>query len=150
MRLIVQLPKDRTRLGLLRLEFGVGETMFWCPCYGKADTAGAVAHNNPTRDPTKPYGDFAAGEYRMEVIEADPNNVTKFGHAQRIQLTGVAGDALAGVENGRFGILIHGGDLRNGELRPTFGCLRLQDSDMMMLIDVVERYAIDTLVAAGV
>lgn len=47
-----------------------------------------------------------------------------------ISLDPTGGDALSAERNGRFGLLIHGGRLRDGALRPTFGCLRVDKASM--------------------
>ena len=82
----IQLPKDRTQHGTLTLESNT-QTLGPFECYGKADNQSATAKGaSATRDPTKSFGAPPTGRYRGYV-----NKIAK--------------------ENGRFGLLIHGGAL---------------------------------------
>lgn len=97
-------------------------------CYADADSADAAAHDNPTEDATRPFGDHPFGEYRVvdvrwTVTERDRR---RYGPV-RLVLDPIAGDALKAKENGRAGLAIHGGPTRDGALRATNGCLRVDD-----------------------
>ena len=52
-------------------------------------------------------------------------------------------NALKAKEGGRSGLAIHGGPTRNGALRATFGCLRVDDDTAEMLANA----AVDTIKA---
>ena len=55
-----------------------------------------------------------------------------YGEQPRFVLNPISGDALIGLNNGRRGILMHGGALNaQGGLRPTWGCLRWDDGTAM-------------------
>ena len=50
----------------------------------------------------------------------------------------VSGQAKIPKQNGRFGLLIHGGDLNAaGKLRPTFGCVRVFNNDLADLLQAI-------------
>jgi hypothetical protein len=106
---------------------------------GKADNLGAAAHGNPTRDPTRPYGDWAAGTYAVTglapVDRSDPEEVNTFGPWGKLVLDPTGGPALDGKRHGRYGLLLHGGRLSMSQrLRPTYGCGRVADADMERLV----------------
>jgi lipoprotein-anchoring transpeptidase ErfK/SrfK len=64
-----------------------------------------------------------------------PEYLKKFGPNPFIVLDPTSGPALRAKQNGRHGLLIHGGDLNaQGKLRPTFGCVRVFNKDMKDLL----------------
>lgn len=132
----VFLPRDRTRPGYLHLFDSDGERLLAeVPCRGKADNQQAAKNGNPTRNPTRPYGDTPAGVYMpSRVTRYDPPHKTFGKYA--ILLEGEAGDALKARENGRSGLAIHGGR-GDGRLIATYGCIRVRDSDMQRLVDAI-------------
>lgn len=129
LELRARLPTDRTKRGELELvEDGDVIGGPW-PAYGKADNAEAAAQGNPERDPTQPFGDHPAGVYRIECFRASEHGQARRFGPGRFVLEPICGDAARADENGRVGLLIHGGSLdRDGELRATFGCLRIPDA----------------------
>lgn len=140
MKLWSQLPKDRFRPGRFWLTDDAGTVVFGpVPCRGEADNSGAVAHGNPIEDPTKAYGDHPAGSYRVLEVFWDPQPVHSYGPAF-LKLEPTGGEAFTARVNGRSGIGIHGGDPGpNGELRPTFGCLRLSNENIQVVAHVVDE-----------
>jgi hypothetical protein len=131
--ILVILPADRGRLGRLLVE-REGRTVFGpAPCFGRSDDRMACARGNANRDPLKPFGDTPLGVYRCHLgaAAATPALVRSYGPHGWVALDPVSGPALQAKKNGRFGLLIHGGD-RNaaGKLRPTYGCVRLSNRDM--------------------
>lgn len=123
---------DRTKPGVLNApDFA---TTSW-RCLGKADSQEAARHDNPKRDPTRPFGDHPCGEYRLIAIHEFPVPSYTYGPGW-LSLEPVSGDALQAHLNGRFGILIHGGELRGGALRPTHGCLRVDNETMVTLLNM--------------
>lgn len=127
MQIAITLPRDRRNLGRLRLFDGNVER-FACPCYAKADSIAAAGAGNPTRDPFRRNGDTPLGQYRgtMERKPMEPER--SYGKWPPIRLNPIGGDALTAHNNGRRGLLIHGGHLSpHGTLRATNGCLRIED-----------------------
>ncbi len=141
MRIAVLLPKDRTRPGTLRLLDDAGTPMLAMPCLGKSDNAKALENDNPTRDPTKPWGDTPAGTYRpAKVRRFTPEHATLGPYA--IPLIGIGGQALEAVKGGRTELYIHATRTNDGgrgedRLIPTYGCLRIEDDDMRALVEVL-------------
>ena len=140
MILRASLPATRTLPGTLRLEHE-GTTLWGpVPCFGKADNAGAIAHDNPTRNPLYAYGDSPLGKYRIMgcvPTGTDPEEIRKYGVHGKLVLDPVGGQALQAKENGRFGLLVHGGGLGGAApygFRPTYGCLRVLNDDMGTLV----------------
>ncbi len=138
--IVVLVPADRTRLGELRLLDDAEQVVFGpVPCYCKADNASAAKHGNPTRDPERSHGDTPLGGYNAFVSTPPavfgPDYRKKYGPNPFIVLDPQSGQALRAKQNGRHGLLIHGGDLNaQGKLRPTFGCVRLFNADMAQLL----------------
>src|SRR5262249_4637698 len=141
-KLYSRLPKDRTAEGALwvvgeddRIQIGPER------CRGKSDNQTAIAHGNPSRDPLRPFGDHPLGTYRVTSVRrssGDPERWRHYGPAF-LALEPVAGDALKAAQDGRTDLGIHGGlVLENGQLRPTFGCLRVLDDFDAVLADLVE------------
>lgn len=140
MILRASLPKTRMLSGTLRLEHE-GESLWGpVPCFAKADDEGAVAHDNPSRDPLHAYGDHPLGSSRITgwvPTGTDPEEIRKYGVHGKLVLDPTGGQALQAKENGRFGLLVHGGALGGDApygFRPTFGCLRLLNDDMGSLV----------------
>lgn len=127
----ITLPRDRWRLGTLQVEDVAGHLVAGpFPCYGKADNAEALAHGNPSRAPTRPYGDHPLGIYRITEFR---EHYKDFG-PWFILLEPTAGPALVAARNGRSGLAIHGGPLNaEGRLRPTFGCVRVHDATLLAI-----------------
>jgi hypothetical protein len=125
-KLFALLPPNRSEPGSLWAQDAT--TIVWGPvrCLGKADNAHAAKAGNPTRDPVKLEGDTPTGAYRITGVVREPHPPETYGPAF-IRLSPVSGPALEGWKNGRRGLGIHGGTLRDGALRPTFGCLRADD-----------------------
>lgn len=141
----VQLPTNRWQAGLLQLERVTGETLLQdINVYGKADNSRAAAEGNPNRDTTLPYGDTPEGTYSAPRAVATGDGTAysaySYGPNGAIVLAPESGDAMAAKENGRVGLLIHGGDLNSqGKLRATHGCLRLSNEDMSKLISAIRE-----------
>lgn len=135
-RLVVLLPRDRAKAGVLTLFDDAGELMFpGAPCLGKADNARAAKEGNPLRSPRMPYGDTPAGEYAPARVEIFAAPHARLGRGW-IPLHGETGAALAAVRNGRTGLGIHAGR-GDGALVPTFGCLRVSDSTFDRLVQAI-------------
>lgn len=130
MRVLVTLTHDRTKLGTAAIFSDTGSLLRSVRCLGKSDNQAAIFHNNPTRDPLKPFGDIPTGNYRgvVSVVHVPDRS---YGPHPVIVLNPVSGDCVTAQDNGRWGLLAHGGDPTNeGGLRPTDGCIRFDNSSM--------------------
>lgn len=137
----VQLLKDRTQIGSLSVADDAGTALAGpFDAFGKADNAAAKARGNASRDPTRSFGDTPTGRYRGFVnnLARTPANDRTYGPQSIISLDPVSGQAKVAKTNGRFGLLIHGGDLNAaGKLRPTFGCVRLSNASMKSMLKAI-------------
>ena len=66
-KIIAKLPTDRTKEGEIRLLIDDAVQGLW-RCRGKADSAMAAHHGNPSRDPTHEWGDHPAGMYNVVAV----------------------------------------------------------------------------------
>ncbi len=97
------------------------------PARGKADSKRAIEAGNPTRDPTRPYGDTPSGTFFETGVVTFATPHRRLGTGW-LQLRGKSGDALQAMTNGRTGLGIHAG--REGDkLWATYGCVRLLTDD---------------------
>jgi len=142
----VSLPKSRISLGSLRL-VGDDGSLICGPvrAYGKADNAMAASKGNPSRNTTLPFGDTPSGEYAIRFSPAPMADRGTYGHNRVVFLDPLSGDALKAENNGRSGLWLHGGSVRNGQLRPTYGCIRVDDSTMLELYELSKQYRIERL-----
>jgi len=139
--IVVQLPADRTQKGTLSLVADDGATVIAGPfqTYGKADGQTATANGNPSRNTLLPFGDTPLGTYSVPGMEVTGDGTGRSAHSYgpngAIRLNPTGGNAATAAIAGRQYLLIHGGDLNAaGALRPTNGCLRLSNADMVSLI----------------
>lgn len=147
-RIKIFLPADRARAGVLRVFKGpTQEYMMDRPCLGKADNARAAKAGNPTRDPALPYGDTPTGEFAVSRYFPFAETHPRIGDGW-IPMTGLSGQAEDAVRGGRTGLGIHAGR-GNDRLVPTYGCVRLLDSDMAWLAKLVGDSEIRTEVFQG-
>jgi len=131
-----RLPINRELPGTIQAEDDSGTILAGpFPVRGKADNQAAVAHQNPARYPTRPYGDHPYGEYRVQNVVQKPVPVHSFGPVFFL-LEPERGDALSAKLLGRTGLGIHGGDPGTGAnaLRATEGCLRTTNEAMLALV----------------
>ncbi|MEO8028214.1 MAG: hypothetical protein ABI823_17150 [Bryobacteraceae bacterium] len=139
--ILVELPADRSKLGRISLRDANGALWGPAACYGKADAQSASAHGNPQRDPLQPFGDTPLGSYACAIGRpaVTPRISRSYGPNGYVVLRAVSGPAKTAEQNGRFGLLIHGGDLNAaGKLRPTFGCVRVGNEDLKALLAKIE------------
>lgn len=125
MKLTIVLPQNRAYSGYFVALSVEGKLLTHGRALGKADNGKAAEKGNPKRDPRKEYGDTPTGEYwhAKAVLYAGVSEDYGKGH---IELEGKSGDALAAMEGGRTGLLIHAGrEVKNGRLVPTYGCIRV-------------------------
>lgn len=136
--LLIALPKDREIAGWGHLFDADGKIAHSFPARGKADSQKASAKGNQDRFTRHPFGDTPSGRYAVTRIVAvgDPElaKTTRLG-SHWIPLTGSDGDAFNAWRLGRTGLGIHGG--RGEDLVVTYGCVRVRDSDMTKLRDLI-------------
>lgn len=108
--------------------------------YADADGAAAAAHGNADEDPTRAFGDHPFGLSHLVKVTWSTTE-EEFAHygPVRILLDPIGGQALEAKKNGRTGLCIHGGPLRDGQLRATNGCLRVDDATAVALARAVEH-----------
>lgn len=141
----VVLSENRDNTGRLELLDETGTRLAGpFPAYGRSDSSKAAAHGNPKRDRTKLYGDTPLGEYAVPEIvrtgQAAGYPDHSYGPNGALRLDPVGGEALAAKQNGRKGLLIHGGDPGGGgRLRATHGCIRLSNDDIRRLIEAIRN-----------
>ena len=147
MQIKITLPRNRADLGRLELRED-DRVVFACACYAKADSIAAAQAGNPTRDTFRRNGDSPTGQYDgtidpPRVPSADParaNWLRSFGQWPTIRMTPTGGNALTAWNNGRRGLLIHGGHLSpHGTLRPTNGCIRIEDKHQNALLYELQK-----------
>jgi len=149
MKALVQLKPDRSLEGTITFfEIPKSTNTKQVRCLAKSDNTKAKNSGNESRDPLKPFGDLPTGTYKAVITTAESND--KYGPHKRWVLNALTGDAWTAVhDNGRYSLMIHGGKLRNGKLRPTYGCLRLDDETMEWLAGLgVTSFEIEVRVAA--
>lgn len=136
--IIIHLKTDRSIPGVLGVWDSINGIGQMFRCLGESDSDTAHIHGNPTRDPLKPYGNVPTGTYRADIIYPTPvteATLRSYGPGPLILLTPVSGDAL---KANRPGIAIHGGatgaPMPVNDLRPTYGCIRTDDSTIATLL----------------
>ena len=135
----IDLPHNRVIPGKLSAIDDRGTLIFGpVPCLGKADGQDAALHGNPSRDPTQLFGDTPTGTYSVDELVDHPATETDlhtYGIHPSIVLNPLSGQALVAKEQGRTGLMIHGGaPSATGGLRPTHGCVRLSEEDQGSLV----------------
>lgn len=144
----VWLPGNRVLPGLADLLSPKGVTLINdMPVLGKADNARAAAKGNAERDPVRVGGDTPLGQYAPARLEKQGSYTKAYG-LYKLPLTGVSGDALEAMANGRKFLLVHGGHLtKAGKLMPTYGCLRMHDDDLAAMAAIVKNSPVRTIIS---
>lgn len=131
----VVVPKNRDLRGTMRVEKN-GRVLREIPVLARGSRRGgntAFLENGNT-----PTGTYAGSLFSSN--QGWP--LASYGAWGRIQLRPVEGDAVIAEQLfGRTGLYIHGGDLATkgawkGGLKPTYGCLRVSNGDMLFLREV--------------
>lgn len=139
--LVISLPKDRTKLGLLTLcgpdARGEPHPIFSCACFGRS----AGHADNPTRDPVKFRGNTPVGGYATTFVTRLAKPIAGIGSLW-IGLDPISGQAQEAENAGRTGLGIHGG--RGDDVyKVTHGCIRLLDKDMAALAEAAGKLRFD-------
>lgn len=137
--LLAQFEQDRTQVGVIGLIDGNGATVMSYSALGKAANDTAAANGNPGALPLYPYGDTPTGMYTVGAVVCSGAGTKypshSYGDVGVIPIVPLSGDALTAKNNGRTGLLIHGGDPGNGQLlRRTCGCIRMMNSELADMI----------------
>ncbi|MGA7410622.1 MAG: L,D-transpeptidase [Bryobacteraceae bacterium] len=105
--------------------------------------------NRSARDPTQPFGDTPTGRYAIvELVNHTPGEtrVHTYGAHPSILLDPLSGQALRAKQNGRTGLMVHGGaPPATGGLRPTNGCVRLSEDDQGSLVPLIQAVALKSI-----
>jgi hypothetical protein len=141
----VILPRNRNHPGWIRVEvngvpqrefriLGRGSTTVRDKATGKSKPTG-----NPTRSPFKYAGNTPTGDYDSPgIVDTTDWNRSSYGPWGAVRLKAHAGDALTAERLGRDKLLIHGGvEGKFDGYNSTLGCLRLHNSDMKQLIQLI-------------
>jgi lipoprotein-anchoring transpeptidase ErfK/SrfK len=146
----VLFSSNRLNAGQLSVKDTTGSVVFGpVPCLGKADNTAATVQGNSTRDPTLSFGDTPTGDYRVtEFVKHTSGETTSitYGVSPSLLLDPQDGQALVAKNNGRNGLMIHGGaPSATGGLRPTHGCIRLSETSQRDLVALTAGIAIASL-----
>jgi hypothetical protein len=142
MQIGIVLPQNRLDPGQLSVSDDAGSSIFGpVPCLGRADSTDATLHRNPTRNPALPFGDTPTGTYSVvQLVDhgSSETDVHTYGTHPSVLLNPLSGQALTAKQQGRTGLMIHGGSPSfTGGLRPTHGCVRLSEDDQGSLIALI-------------
>lgn len=130
----IEIAGDRSRPGTLSVYRGLVRIAGPFRCLAKSDNLAAAAAGNPTRDPLRKMGDTPLGRFSLSLI-APGTPERSYGPGKRYLLDPTGGAALLAKRNGRRGMEIHGGPLNiGGQLRPTHGCIRVDDATITELL----------------
>lgn len=95
--------------------------------------------------------DTPTGSYTAWIV-GPGSPVSSYGPYERVSMDPISGNALIAEENGRYGFMIHGGDPETNTsatwypLRPTYGCIRISNSNQAALIKKIKEIAGDNAV----
>ncbi|WP_151737702.1 L,D-transpeptidase ['Paenibacillus yunnanensis' Narsing Rao et al. 2020] len=139
--IIVNLPANRDNKGSLKMYDGSGALVFG-PVEALGRGTNMASNGYDHTNWIEENSDTPTGVYAASVI--DPGTPTSsYGSYQRVAMDPTSGNALLAENNGRFGIMIHGGDASKETnaswypLRPTYGCVRISNSNQNALINKI-------------
>lgn len=140
MKISIKLPKNRVNEGLLQV-MNDDAVLAEFPCLGKADNGAAKLVENLDRNPLKPFGDTPLGTWTAEFDRGIGLEERTYGEFGVFKLTPTSGDALTSHQPpyNRKGIWIHGGVPGiYGNLRPTYGCIRVRDKVIKEILNLIK------------
>jgi hypothetical protein len=138
-KLHAEFEQDRTQVGVIRLFSAIGTEIKFYSALGKAANDTAEINGNKGASSLLKYGDSPTGTYLITAVVPSGAG-TKYGDAGVIKLNPSSGDALLAKQNGRTGLLVHGGDPGGIHLlRRTNGCIRMMNSELADLIDQINQ-----------
>lgn len=139
--IIANFPSNRDYKGTLKMYNGAGSLVF-----GPVDALGRGSNDtNNNWDHTQwmlENSDTPTGEYSATVIAAG-TPLSSYGPHKRVNMYATSGNALLAQNNGRSGIMVHGGDLTTATtatwypLKPTHGCIRISNTNQEKLINQI-------------
>ncbi len=137
----VVLPKNRDFPGTMTVLIDGAATGFSCLVKGRGSAGGGnTMFTNKGNTPD--------GTYRGEIVATKGWNENSYGPNGAIRLHPLSGNAYKAWKTyKRTGLLIHGGsppkeayknlEVNSGGLRPTYGCLRLSDDNVLKLMTLL-------------
>ena len=139
--IIVNLPNDRYVPGTLVIKNTKGKQILSVEALGRS-FPNKNYPDNLERDPLKQGGDTPLGGYEVTGFRETPKDdksQRSFGPNGKLDLKPTSGQALDAAKV-RFGIQIHGGAPNsNGNLRPTYGCVRVSDASMLLILQTLAQ-----------
>ncbi|MFF2912412.1 L,D-transpeptidase [Paenibacillus sp. NPDC057934] len=140
--IMANFSSNRDNKGTLKMYNSAGTLVFGpVPALGRGSND--PANGNDHTQWKKKNSDVPTGEYETSVIAAN-TPASSYGPYKRVWLNpALSGNAKIAEDAGRDEILIHGGDLTTDSsltwypLRPTYGCIRLENSNQKALIDAI-------------
>ncbi|KXG75534.1 L,D-transpeptidase [Thermotalea metallivorans] len=128
----VYLPINRNYKGHIYLWDASSECRMYAECLGRS-ASNASMYEYQGNTPTGEYTGYLYGPM---------SNTSSYGPYKVVKMTGVSGVI---IESGRDGIWIHGGDPITDTsktyypLRPTYGCVRISNSDQQTLQNKIQN-----------
>ena len=142
MQLIAILPNDRSQIGELQI-WRNGALVQKFPVLGKADNALAKKSGNASRDQLFPFGDTPTGKWKVTAAPKPQADTSTYGIHPVFMLWPLDGNAMIShdAKHRRVGIWLHAGVLNGaGQLRPTYGCLRVHNETMGRLHELIAQH----------
>ncbi|WP_372011522.1 L,D-transpeptidase family protein [Paenibacillus chitinolyticus] len=140
--IIANFSANRDNKGTLKMYDGSGALVFG-PVEALGRGSNDPANNNNHANWKMTNADTPTGEYAASVIGAG-TPTSSYSPYSRVNLDPTSGNALIAENNGRSGFMIHGGDASTDSsaswypLRPTYGCIRLSNSNQNALINKIK------------
>lgn len=146
-RIYINLPSNRDKKGTLSLYDENGRYVYGCECLGRG-SGSAVSSGNNT-DWWLENADTPTGDYEGRIIGVG-SPTSSYGPYSRVNMTalynGDHADIAAHSGDYRLGIMIHGGNPETNTsaswypLRPTYGCIRVSNTDQKNITDLIKSY----------
>jgi RHS repeat-associated protein len=129
----VVVGEDRNATLYLFDRHGNSKGSFWAKA--KGNTNNRMADEGDT-----PFGMYSMEGWIIPDEKQDSKNKRSYGSNPRLMLEPTEGEALEAKNKGRWGFRVHGGDLDDeGNLRSTWGCIRMSNDDMLNLYSTTQE-----------